>query len=109
MRSTRVRRILAPLVVALALALGLAPASSAARPPKAAPPSKVVVIVVDALSREIVQKYGMTNIQALMRDGVNSPNALLGHLGSVTVVTHNVITTGALPKNMGWTDWMYAR
>lgn len=107
MRSTRVRRILAPLVVALALALGLAPASSAARPPKAAPPSKVVVIVVDALSREIVQKYGMTNIQALMRDGVNSPNALLGHLGSVTVVTHNVITTGALPKNMGWTDEGY--
>ena len=42
-----------------------------------------------------------------MRDGADSPNGYLGHLGSVTVVTHNVLTTGALPKNMGWTDEGY--
>lgn len=72
--------------------------------PSAHRPSKVVVIVVDALSREIVQKYGMTNVRALMRDQVNSPNAYLGHLGSVTVVSHNVITSGQLPKHMGYTD-----
>ena len=49
----------------------------------------------------------MRNVQALMRDGADAPNAYLGHLGAVTVVTHNVITTGALPKNMGWTDEGY--
>ena len=49
----------------------------------------------------------MRNVQALMRNGADAPNAYLGHLGAVTVVTHNVITTGALPKNMGWTDEGY--
>jgi hypothetical protein len=75
--------------------------------PDRATPSKVVVIVVDALSREIVHKYHMRHVQALMRRGANAPHAYLGHLGSVTVVSHNVITTGALPKHMGWTDEGY--
>ena len=70
-------------------------------------PTKVVVIVVDALSKEIVKKYGMRNVEALMKDGVDTPNGYLGHTGSVTVVTHNVITTGALPKHMGWTNEGY--
>ncbi len=90
----------------------LQPASVAGTPVEAAAPpvdrpTKVVVIVVDALSREIVDKYGMTNVQGLMADGVNARNSYLGHTGSVTVVTHNVITTGVLPKHMGWTDEGY--
>ena len=38
-----------------------------------------------------------------MADGVDTPRGYLGHTGSVTVVTHNVITSGQLPKHMGWT------
>ncbi len=109
------KRLLVPtLATATALAGVLAaggPAATAAPAPDAVAarhaPDKVVVIVVDALSREIVSKYGMRNVQALMRSGANAPNAYLGHLGSVTVVSHNVITTGALPKHMGWTDEGY--
>lgn len=70
-------------------------------------PTKVVVIVVDSLSREIVEKYDMRNVEALMRDGVDTPRGYVGHTGSVTVVTHNVITSGQLPKHMGWTDEGY--
>lgn len=70
-------------------------------------PTKVVIIVVDSLSKEIVDKYDMRNIEALMRDGVDTPRGYLGHTGSVTVVTHNVITSGQLPKHMGWTDEGY--
>ncbi len=70
-------------------------------------PTKVVIIVVDSLSKEIVHKYRMKNIKALMRDGVDTPRGYLGHTGSVTVVTHNVITSGQLPKHMGWTDEGY--
>ncbi len=70
-------------------------------------PTKVVIIVVDALSKEIVTKYDMRNVEALMKDGVDAPNGYLGHTGSVTVVTHNVVTTGALPRNMGWTNEGY--
>ena len=75
--------------------------------PGAAKPTKVVVIVVDSLSREIVHKYRMRSVQRLMRDGVDTPRGYLGHTGAVTVVTHNVITSGQLPKHMGWTDEGY--
>ncbi len=102
------RAVLAALAIALAFALaGTTATAGNASPPKAKTPSKVVVIVVDGLSTEIVDKYKMRNVQALMRSGADAPNAYLGHLGAVTVVTHNVLTTGALPKNMGWTDEGY--
>ena len=75
--------------------------------PGSAKPTKVVVIVVDSLSKEVVDKYRMRTVQRLMRDGVDTPRGYLGHTGSVTVVTHNVITSGQLPKHMGWTDEGY--
>ncbi len=117
--STRSMSMFSRVAVAAAVAVATGVAAAAAPAAQAAPaaeaataagghgtarPSKVVIVVVDALSREIVEKYDMKNVKALMRDQVNSPNAYLGHLGSVTVVTHNVITSGQLPKHMGWTD-----
>ncbi|HEX5090048.1 MAG TPA: alkaline phosphatase family protein [Nocardioides sp.] len=72
-----------------------------------AKPDKVVVILVDALSKEIVHKYHMKNVESLMKKYVDTPRGYLGHLGSVTVVTHNVVTSGQLPKHMGWTDEGY--
>lgn len=86
---------------------GAGPGSTGAAPSASAKPDKVVIILVDALSREIVDKYDMENVQALMDDGVDTPRGYLGHLGSVTVVTHNVVTSGQLPQHMGWTDEGY--
>ncbi len=105
------RRLLASLAACLltgALAVAAASTSAAAKP-KQPPtrPDKVVLIVVDALSKEIVEKYDMDNVRALMADGVDTPRGYLGHTGSVTVVTHNVLTSGLLPKNMGWTNEGY--
>ena len=80
---------------------------AAAKPEPPAKPDKVVIIVVDALSKEIVEKYDMQNVKTLMADGVDTPHGYLGHTGSVTVVTHNVITSGMLPKHMGWTNEGY--
>ncbi|MFZ2501434.1 MAG: alkaline phosphatase family protein [Nocardioides sp.] len=105
MKRTLLSLLASSAVVATALTSLNAPATNAAAP--AAKPDRVVVILVDALSREIVNKYDMTNAKALMADGVNSKNAVLGHVGSVTVVTHNVITSGRLPKNMGWSSEGY--
>lgn len=102
------------LVSAAALAaafLGLAPVGPSGAADRvsgsAARPDRVVIIVVDALSREIVDRYGMSNVRALMDQGAASPKGYLGHLGSVTVVTHNVLTTGLLPKHMGWVEEGY--
>ena len=106
-RATRLVLALVATLLLVAAFLQQPATADQAHPPKAHPPSKVVIIVVDALSREIVDKYDMRNVKALMRTGSNAPNAYLGHLGAVTVVSHNVITTGALPKHMGWTDEGY--
>ena len=99
-----VRSVLAALVAAATAAAGLQAAISAPAEAKPTKPDKVVIILVDSLSKEIVKKYDMPNIRAMMRSGVASPKSYLGHLGAVTVVTHNVVTSGQLPKNMGWTD-----
>jgi hypothetical protein len=104
------RRLLVALVSAIlagtgAVAGAQAGATAAPRPP--ATPDKVVIIVVDALSRELVEKYDMRNVEALMADGVDTPRGYLGHTGSVTVVSHNVITSGMLPRHMGWTSEGY--
>jgi hypothetical protein len=42
-----------------------------------------------------------------MSDYVDTPKGYLGHTGAVTVVTHNVLTSGLLPKHMGWTTEGY--
>jgi arylsulfatase A-like enzyme len=117
MRLRRVHTIALAAAVAVTLTVaGTASLAGSATPPgdrpggsslTSGPPTKVVIIVVDALSREIVKKYGMRNVEALMKDGVDTPNGYLGHTGSVTVVTHNVLTTGALPQHMGWTTEGY--
>jgi len=49
----------------------------------------------------------MKNVQKLQRDGENFPNAYVGHMAAETVISHNVITSGQLPKHMGWTNEVY--
>ncbi len=111
--SRRTRPLLALIGAGAALAFaaaGMQPGAAApGKAPKGPPakPTKVVIIVVDSLSKEIVDKYAMTNIQDLMADYVDTPKSYLGHTGSVTVVSHNVITSGQLPKHMGWTSEGY--
>ena len=33
-----------------------------------------------------------------------SPKALVGHMAAETVISHSVITSGQLPKHMGWSN-----
>lgn len=105
--ARRLRPLVQIAAAAATIALAAAGVQTGAAAEKAEPPgkpTKLVIIVVDALSKEIVNKYDMDNVQALMDDGVDTPRGYLGHTGSVTVVTHNVITSGMLPKHMGWTN-----
>ncbi len=92
----------AGLVVALLIPLGAA--SPASGHGKTEPPKRVLILVVDQFRPDSVDKFDMRNVRALMRDGVNFGNAYLGHMASETVITHNVITSGQLPKDMGWAD-----
>ena len=54
---------------------------------KPEPPKRVLILVLDQFRPDYVDTFGMTNVRALMRDGVNFPNAYLGHMASETVIT----------------------
>jgi predicted AlkP superfamily pyrophosphatase or phosphodiesterase len=67
-------------------------------------PTRVVQIVLDQLRPEFIDAFDMRNVKRLMRGGTSYPDAYLGHMASETVVSHNVMTSGMLPKHMGWSD-----
>lgn len=106
--STSARWALAAAAVPLALVATSVPASSSQPAPSAAAapakPTRVVFIVIDQLRPEFIDAFDMQNVKALMAGGANYRNAYLGHMGSETVISHNVMTSGMLPKNMGWSD-----
>jgi hypothetical protein len=94
--------------VATVLVLGLTTATAAAaKKPSKEPPSRVMVVVIDQLRPDYVERFDMANVRAVMDDGVNFQRALLGHMAAETVITHNVLTSGVLPKNMGWVNEVY--
>lgn len=74
---------------------------------KSEPPKRVLVLVLDQLRPDYVDKFDMRNVKALMRRGASFDKAYLGHMASETVISHNVITSGKLPRNMGWSDEVY--
>jgi Type I phosphodiesterase / nucleotide pyrophosphatase len=74
---------------------------------KAEPPKRVLIVVLDQLRPDYIDKFDMREVKKLMHDGVNFPNAYLGHMASETVISHNVITSGQLPRDMGWADEAY--
>ena len=90
-------------VLVLSLFVASAPAQAAD------PPKRVLILVLDQLRPDYVNTFDMTNVKRLMHDGVSFDNAYLGHMASETVISHNVITSGQLPKDMGWGDEAYPR
>jgi len=68
------------------------------------PPKRVLVMILDQFRPDYVDTFDMPNVRALMRSGVSFRNAYLGHMASETVISHNVITSGHLPRSMGWSD-----
>ena len=94
--------------VAMVLALGLTTATAAAaKKPSKEPPSRVMIVVIDQFRPDYVKRFDMANVRALMRGGVNFERAMLGHMAAETVITHNVLTSGLLPKHMGWVNEVY--
>ena len=95
-------------VVALLFALSMlvaAPANAHRGHPDR--PSRVVIIVLDQARPDTIDRYGMKNVQKLQQKGKSFPNALVGHMAAETVISHNVLTSGLFPKNMGWSNEVY--
>ncbi len=93
------------LVAALAILFAALPASAAAQGRDK--PTRVMIVVLDQMLPEYVERFDMDNVRTLMRGGVNFERAYLGHMAAETVISHNVMTSGVFPKRMGWSNEVY--
>jgi Sulfatase/Type I phosphodiesterase / nucleotide pyrophosphatase len=100
---SRPRMVFAAFLVSLAAVVLPAVAAQAA-PDR---PSHVVIIVLDQARADTIQRYHMKNVQELQRKGTSFPNGIVGDMAAETVISHNVITSGLFPKNMGWSTEIY--
>lgn len=98
MKKARWKVVASVVSLSLVALAALTPTAATAVPER---PSRVLIIVLDQMRPDYVQRFDMSNVRALMRNGVNFRRALLGHMAAETVVTHNVITSGQFPKHMG--------
>jgi hypothetical protein len=99
---SRARKLLLALTISLVAVVPLAASAQAKVPDN--PPQRVLIIVLDQLRPDYIDTFDMTNVKALMEDGASFDNAYLGHMASETVISHNVMTSGQLPRDMGWSD-----
>jgi Type I phosphodiesterase / nucleotide pyrophosphatase len=94
-------------LVALLFTLSLVVAAPAEAKKERERPTRVIILVLDQARPDTITRYGMENVQRLQREGMNFPNALVGHMAAETVISHNVLTSGLFPKHMGWTNEVY--
>jgi hypothetical protein len=88
-----------------ALSLAVAAAEAAA---VAAAAERVVLIVVDQLRADQLDRRPLPRIAALARAGTRFTDAIVGHLAAETIVSHPVIATGWLPRRLPWGDEVLA-
>jgi hypothetical protein len=97
-------RVGATLLLGLVVALLPAAAAPAAPPDR---PSRVMIVIIDQLRPDFVDRFNMANVRGVMNGGVNFERAMLGHMAAETVISHNVITSGLFPKHMGWSNEVF--
>jgi predicted AlkP superfamily pyrophosphatase or phosphodiesterase len=93
------------LLTCLAAASGTAWPAAGSTPAETAPPKLVVVLVVDGLPQEQVQRYrdqfSAGGFRRLMAQGASFGNAHQAHGVTVTAVGHAAILSGAYPYQHG--------
>ena len=94
----RVRKGLLFTIVVLLVLLAVAGAALAAKP------TKVIIVTMDQMQPEYARQFNMTNVLWLQNHGADFENATVGQMASETVVSHNIMVSGQLPKHMGWSD-----
>ena len=71
---------------------------------QAGAPDHLMILVLDQMRPDYIDRFGLENFKRLRASSRNYPEAYVGHLGSQTVVSHLVISTGLLPKWLPWQD-----
>lgn len=105
MKGIRTRFVACTAVVTL---MGLIPiAGSSASAHHRDRPTRVLVVLFDQMVPRYANQFDMPNFRRLRNTGTFFKDAYLGYMASETVISHNVIMSGQLPKHMGWTDEAY--
>ena len=94
-----------PLMVIAAAALLITPLG--AQPTSPTKPSRVLLLMLDGMRADYLDRFDLPNLEALRDGGVSFPNSRVGYMSSITVISHNVVTSGQLPKNQGWANEIY--
>lgn len=105
MKRMRVRLLVVVAMVGMALPTVTGGGVVASAAP--AHPNRVLIVLFDQMLPEYANQFDMPNFRSLRDAGTNFKKAYLGYMASETVIAHNVITSGQLPKHMGWVDEAY--
>lgn len=65
-------------------------------------PRRVMVLVFDQMRAEYIERFDLSNFKRAQKMGVNFDHGFVGHLESNTIISHPVISTGNLPRNLPW-------
>jgi hypothetical protein len=107
MRNTRSLAAVAATVVITALTLTGPAGTASAHKTDRGTADRVLIVLFDQMVPQYADQFYMPNFRKLRGDGTYYNKAYLGYMASETVIAHNVITSGLLPKNMGYTDEAY--
>jgi hypothetical protein len=95
-------QLLAFAIVAVAVPAGGGPVAA-----QETTPNRVLIVLFDQMLPGYPDRFDMPNVRAIRDAGTSFSRAYLGYMASETVIAHNVITSGLLPKHMGWVDEAY--
>ena len=103
------RRILLTLTLAASVVAGLvaAPGAITASADGTDTPSRVLLIVIDGMRADYFDRYDLPNLETLRASGVGFSESQVGYMSSITVISHNVIASGQLPKHQGWSNEIF--
>ena len=93
--------------ITAALAIGALVFGSIGAEGKPKAPKRVLIVLFDQMRPEYANRFDMSNFKRLRDQGTDFHEAYLGYMGSETVISHNVIVSGQLPKHQGWVDEAY--
>lgn len=104
----RVRGLLCSMGLVVAACAGAGPEEQdQLQAAQVAPPRRVVIVLFDQMIPSYADSFHMPNFRRLRHQGTSFEHAYLGYMASETIIAHNVITSGLLPKHMGWVDEAY--
>lgn len=61
-----------------------------------------MILVFDQMRAEYIDRFDLPNFKRARDMGLTFDNGIVGHLESNTIISHPVITTGKLPRNLPW-------